>query len=134
MRTLNIVAGLVAMAMLVPLPAMATDQGEAVKLCGKNPNCNLEKIAGGVSITIEGGTRGPNAVIFCPDQGACVCSMCPSIGSAPGSVGTAIRLGMTPKRYDEPASSSSSGGETGPVSSGGIENAIPSTRPSGQIN
>lgn len=58
--------------------ASATNQAEAIKLCGKNPNCRIFKMDGGVGLTIEGSAGGgkPGGEVWCPDTGECTCLTC----------------------------------------------------------
>lgn len=52
---------------LSTLPAAATDMGQAVALCGKNPKCSVNKDAsGGAIIDVAGG-----GAVYCPPKGAC---------------------------------------------------------------
>ena len=70
----------------IATPSYATDQGEAVKLCSKNPSCNTYFGAGG-TVSIWGKNSQGNYEITCPAQGACVCVACPNPQRTVGSPG-----------------------------------------------
>jgi hypothetical protein len=50
--------------------AHATSQGEAIKLCAKNPSCGLARSPGGVGMWVDNG-KGGSSEIWCPDKGPC---------------------------------------------------------------
>lgn len=74
--------------------ALATNQAEAIKLCGKNSNCRLLKMGSGVGLTIEGSAGGD---VWCPDKGECACLTC-RIDKQSGV--TAVVLGSRKKPQD----------------------------------
>jgi hypothetical protein len=65
--------------------AFATNQSQAVELCGKNPNCGLSRVKGGVSLWVDNGVGG-DTEIWCPDGGG----QC-SIISRGGAIGNDVR-------------------------------------------
>ena len=53
------------------LPAQATDAGEAIRLCDKNPKCTYNvRDNGSVDLTVNGNH------INCPQEGPCSCEVC----------------------------------------------------------
>lgn len=73
MRRYALVAAMFSFSLLSGIgPATATDQGAAVQLCAKNPQCGLTRSQGGVNLWVDlpgGGT----SEVWCPDKGECVC-------------------------------------------------------------
>jgi hypothetical protein len=52
-------------------PATATEAGEAMRLCRKNPNCNIGEIdsKGNLTMSVDDGDKGK--IITCPIKGPC---------------------------------------------------------------
>jgi len=77
--------------------ASATNQAEAIRLCGKNPDCRIFKMDGGVGLTIErsGGGK-PAGEVWCPDNGECTCLTC-RIGKQSGVTGAVLASRKKPQ-------------------------------------
>jgi hypothetical protein len=71
MRHLSFMAALVGVSLVLgPIPALATDQAGAIKICERSGVCNIARGKTGVNISV-----GPNE-IYCPDKGECECIVC----------------------------------------------------------
>jgi hypothetical protein len=103
MRKLILLAGLVCLGVLsAVVPANATDQSTAVKLCEKNPNCTQTNVTGGKHFNV-----GTNE-IYCPDKGQCECVICTHTRRQPRSFGFILRPQfVVPQSLSGPGSDSS---------------------------
>lgn len=71
---------LVAFAMLVPAPSLATDGRGAIKGCDANKNCRYDvNDDGSVDLDIVQADGSYNWV-YCPPRGECVCKVCRTKG------------------------------------------------------
>lgn len=106
MRKLILLVGLVCLGLLsAAIPANATDQGAAVQMCEKNPNCSQVRNGAGINMSVKLPTGGTNEV-WCPDSGPCECITCGAPKQRSRSLGYLIRQFVVPQSLSSPGSDS----------------------------